>query len=183
MSKHRVQEHDSIIRLLKSAEHIDEHLAELSAKSIDAKLLTNGFQKAKLIKEFDAKFGINLFNLSEEGNKDAKMEDGFFSLVRQAFRVTRAKPTNHHEIKQLFVSIVRSTTCKHIIMSKQGKTKKDRDQTVYKLHDGLLHYHLDLNGLKNKHRKGFAPEVVEKFGLEDPEDLDQFVDDVVALDA
>ena len=97
--------------------------------------------------------------------------------------MTRAKPASQHEIKQLFVSIVRSATCKNVIMSKQGKSKKDRDQTVYKLNKGLLQYHLDLNGLKNKKRRGFAPAVVERFGLEATEDTDMFLEEVSALDA
>ena len=183
VSKYRVEEHDSVIRLLKSKEFIDDNLAVLTTKSIDAKLLTNKFQKAKLLKEFDAKFGINLFNLDEDG-EDIKMDDGFFNLVCQTFRMKRAKPTNHCETKQLFVAMVRSATCKALITSKQAKCKKDRDKPLYTLDESILKYHLELNGLKNKKRRGFAPEVVEKFGLEEPlEEFDQFLEDVEALDA
>ena len=186
MSKHRVQEHDAVIRVLKSNELIDEHLGELHAKSIDAKLLTNGYQKAKLIREFDAKFGINLFNLSSKG-EEARMEDGFFSLVKQAFGVSRAKPTNRGEILQLFVHIAKKATCKNIIAGKQGKTKEDRDKTIYTLNTALGQNHLDLNVLKNKKRRGFAPDVVEKFALQVlAEEGDCFLDereDAKALDA
>ena len=98
--------------------------------------------------------------------------------------MNRAKPTNHSENKQFFVAMVRSATCKALITSKQGKIKKDRDKTVYTLNESILKYHLELNGLKNKKRRFFAPEVVEKFGLEEPlEEIDQFLDDVEALDA
>ena len=194
VSKHRAQEHDAIIRLLKSNDHVNDHLAELSARSIDAKLLTNSFQKTKIIQEFDAKFGINLFNLGsftggDEGpSGQPTMDEGFFKLVKQAFRVKRGKPASRDEIKQLFVSIVKTTTCKDIIKSTQGKSSKDRDKTVYHLNENLLKHHLELNGFKNKTRRGFAPEVVEKFGLEAAaEETDDFLDDerenVEALDA
>ena len=185
LNKYRGQEHDDIIRLLKSTDHIDCELGGLNAKSIDAKLLNNKFQKAKLIQEFGSKFGITMFNLDESAEgKDASMDDGFFALIKQAFRITRAKPKTYSEVRQLFVSILRTATCRDIVTGKQGKTKKDRDVIVYTLNEGLLKYHLELNGFKNKARKGFAPEVVEKFDLQAATEGDQFLDDVVdALDA
>jgi hypothetical protein len=163
MSKYRVQEHDAIIRLLKSTEHIDEHLAELSSTSIDAKLLTNNYQQVKIIKEFEVKYGLNLFALGSQG--EANIDDGFWKLVKHVFRVTRAKPATFNEVKQLYVSIVKSATSKNLIESKQLKTKKDRGATAYTLNEGLLKYHLELNGFKNTSCRGFAKEVVDKFGL------------------
>ncbi len=56
-------------------------------------------------------------------------------------------------------------------MSSQAKTKTDRDKTIYNLHLGLVKYHLELNGFKNKNRKGFGPEVVEEFAFEVPAEL------------
>ncbi len=176
--------HDDILRLLKSTEHIDVELWRLNTKSIDAKLLNNKFQKAKLIKDFDTKFGITLFNLHEKGNEnDVCMDDGFFALVKQAFRVSRAKPATYNEVKQLFVSVVRASSCKYLIKSKQGKTKKDRDVTVYTLNEALLKYHLELSGFKNKSCRGFSQEVVDKFGLsqvEGREIADHFIGDLDA---
>jgi hypothetical protein len=166
VNKYRVQEHDAILRLLKCTEYIDAELARLSAKSMDAKLLTNNFQKAKIIREFNAKFGLNLFNLQEASSEEATMDDDFFKLVQHTFSVKRAKPSNFHEIKQLFVSIVRSATTKDLIKSKQGKSKKDRDETLYLLNESLLRHHLELNAFKNKRRTNFAPDTVEKFNLE-----------------
>ncbi len=50
-----------------NTKHIDEHLAELSATSIDAKLLTNGYQQMKVIKESESKHGLSLFTLGPCG--------------------------------------------------------------------------------------------------------------------
>ena len=166
MSKYQVQEHDATIRLLKCTEHIDDHLAALTAQSMDAKLLTNGYHQAKLIKEFESRYGLSLFTVSEAaGNTEVDVEDSFWKLIKHVFRVTRAKPTTANEVKQLYVSIVKSATCKDLIKSKQLKTKKDRGQTAYTLNEGHLKYHIELNGFKNKSCRGFAQEVVDKFGL------------------
>ncbi len=130
VSKHRVNEHGTIIRLLNSIERIDERLAELDTTSADAKLLTSPFQKNTI--SWSSRFGINLFNLSaEEEGKETRMDDGFLKLVKQAFRVNRDKPVDYHEIKVLFVSIVWAATCNKLIMFTQAKTKKVRDTTVY----------------------------------------------------
>ena len=172
-----MQEHDDILRLLKTAQHVDDELAGLNQQSIDAKLLSNRFQKAKLINEFGARYGLTLLTLNaQERDGDVQMDDAFFALVKQAFRVTRAKPKTFREIKQLFVSIVRSATCKNIITSKQGKAKSERDVTLYSLNEGLVKHHLELSSFKNRRRKGFAPEVVEKFGLQATEEGDLFLD-------
>jgi len=184
VNKYRVEEHDDILRLLKTAQHVNDELESLNQKSIDAKLLSNRFQKAKLINEFGTKYGLTLLTLNAQepvpgtpcGDGDVQMDDAFFALVKQAFRVTRAKPKTFREIKQLFVSIVRSATCKNLITSKQGKAKSERDVTLYSLNEGLVKHHLELSSFKNKRRKGFAPEVVEKFGLQATEEADLFLD-------
>ncbi len=93
------------------------------------------------------------------------MDDGFWKLVKQTFKVTRAKPTNHHEVKQLFVSIVKAANTKDIIAGKQLITKKDRGATAYTSNEGLIKHHLELSGFKNKSCKGFSQEVIDIFGL------------------
>jgi hypothetical protein len=187
INKYRVQEHDAVIRLLKSVEHVDVSLAGLQARSMDPKLLSNNNLKAKIINEFDARYGLSLFNLTKltgegEAQGEAQMDDGFWKLVKQAFKVSRAKPSNHHEIKQLFVSIVKAATTKDVIQGKQLKTKKDRGKTAYTLNETLIKHHLELSAFKNKSCKGFSQEVVEKFGLT-PEVLevaDNFLGDLDA---
>ena len=57
-------------------------------------------------------------------------------------------------------------------------------QTFYTLNTALVQYHMEINAFKNKKRRGFAPDVVEKFALEVPaEEGDCFLDDAGALDA
>ena len=136
--------------------------------------------QAKVINEFASKYGLSIFNLDGNDNGD-DMDDGFWLLIKQAFKVTRAKPTKFSEIKQLFISLVKAATSKDIITSKQSKSKKDRDTTVYTLNESLLKHHLELNSLKNKTCKGFSQEVVDKFEL--AVDDDHFLDcDMSMLD-
>ena len=94
-----------------------------------------------------------------------QIHDGFWKLVKEAFGVNLAKPTNHHEVKQLLASIAKAATTKDLIVGKQLKTKKDRGVTAYTLNGGLIKHHLELSGFKNKSCKGFSQEVVDKFGL------------------
>ena len=109
-------------------------------RSIDAKLLSNNNLKAKVVKEFASRHGLSIFNL--EGN-DAEIDDTFWKLVKQTFKVNRAKPTNKLEVKQLFVSIVKAATTKDIITSKQSKSKQTRDVTVYTLNEQIIKHHLE----------------------------------------
>ena len=192
-NKFKLQEHDAIMRILKSDDHIDERFANLQVRSIDAKLLSNNNLKVKVIREFASRYGLSVFNLEGNGN-DNDMDDTFWKLVKQAFKVTRAKPTKFSEIKQLFISLVKAATSKDIITSKQSKSKTDRDMTVYTLNESLIKLHLELNSLKNKTCKGFSQEVVDKFELSTVDDdlriseaqgfsLDHFLDcDVSMLD-
>ena len=115
---------------LKGTENIDDHFAALSAQSIDAKLLTKGYHQAKLIKEFESRYGLSLFTLGETAaNAEAHLEDNFDTVLKRVFRATRAKPATTTDTKQLYVSMVKSATCKDLIPSKQLKAKKDRGQT------------------------------------------------------
>jgi hypothetical protein len=175
-NKFKLQEHDAIIRVLKSDDHIDERFSNLQVRSIDAKLLSNNNLKVKVIREFASRYGLSIFNLDGKGDK---MDDTFWKLIQQAFKVTRAKPTKFSEIKQLFISLVKATTSKDIIKGKQGKTKKDRDMTVYTLNETFIKMHLELNSLKNKTCKGFSQEVVDTFGL--AADDDHFLDCEVSM--
>ena len=62
-NKFKLQEHDAIIRMLKSDDHIDERFANLQVRSIDAKLLSNNNLKVKVIREFASRYGLSIFNL------------------------------------------------------------------------------------------------------------------------
>jgi hypothetical protein len=77
-------------------------------------------------------------------------------LVKEAFGVNLAKPTNHHEVKQLFVTIVKATTTKDLVVGKQLKTNTDGDVTAYTLNGTLMKHHAELNGLKNESCKGIS---------------------------
>ncbi len=88
-------------------------------------------------------------------------------------------------MRQLFVPIVTAATCGDIVSRKQGKSKKDRDVTVYILNEALINHHVKLNDVKKRFRKAFAPGVVDKFTFQALAEGDQFLDDDVdaALDA
>ena len=119
-------------------------------RSIDAKLLSNNNLKVKVIREFASRYGLSIFNLEGNGDDEAPMEDTFWKLVKQTFKLTRAKPTKFSEIKQLFISLVKATTSKEIVKGQQSKKKEDRDMTVYALNETFIKLHLELNALKNK---------------------------------
>ena len=79
VSKHRIAEHDAIIRVLKSSEHIDERVAEMNLRSSGIKMLTNGWPSAEVLREFETTYRLSLLNSGESVADDDVEVDYCFS--------------------------------------------------------------------------------------------------------
>ena len=178
-----MNEHDAIIRFLKTSNYIDHQLNELHSQSIDVKLLTNTFQQLKLLKQLEATCGLTIYNLSDKAeDKKLEMDDKLFALLKKSFNTTRRKPATFNGYKQFYVALVKSATSRDIIQSKKSNRLEDRNLHHYCLNNDLIKTQLELNKFKNKCSKGFCEDAVQQFDIkqvaqEAYEDGDAFIND------
>jgi hypothetical protein len=57
----KLSDHDAVIRFLKSADHLNNNMADLELTGIDVKNLTNRYHRPKIIREMEAEFRINIW--------------------------------------------------------------------------------------------------------------------------
>jgi hypothetical protein len=149
MNRRRVEDHDATVRFLQSDEHVDAKIADLSFNCLEAKATANAYQKIKLLRAAEAKWGFT--------SLETELDEPVFKLISHAFRLRRANPNTQEEAAKLYKTLVNKLTFNNLLR--------------YTRAGGLLwsteavKTHLDLNKFKNKRVSGFAPAVVTKFGL------------------
>ena len=176
LNKYRIKEHDAIIRLLKTKEHIKAQLDDLRFKSIDVKVLTNPYHQVKLLRDLEELYGMTIYNINQKFEGEFTMDDAKFKLIKHMFNSVRRKPESFNGYKMMYASLVKSITCKDITQSKRSKAKADRDVMNYILDSNLIQTHLELNGLKNQRRRGFSSDAVQTFGITPIEADAEFLD-------
>ena len=62
LDKWKLSDHDSVIRFLKSADHINNKMAELEFKGMDVKNLTNRYHKLKIVRQLETEYGMNIWS-------------------------------------------------------------------------------------------------------------------------
>jgi hypothetical protein len=164
MDQWKLRDHDSVVRFLKSTDHVDNKLADLSFKGIDVKNLTNGYHKLKIVRQIESDFGINIWE--PQAPTKTEMTDEFYRLARTVFRTKLAKPTTSQELVEFYGALIKSATTRKFINVNHGQIKINTEYVTE---------HLELNGYKNVNKTGFSPEVMAHFGIEVPEG-DGFVD-------
>ena len=109
------------MRFFKSNEYIDNKLNELDFKGIDVKTLTNSYNKLKIIRQFEARYGINVWTPQCPTNTD--MDDAFYSLIKTVFRTKLPKPTTPQELVKFYGALVKSATTRKLINVKKARLK------------------------------------------------------------
>jgi hypothetical protein len=154
LTRRRVEDHDALMRFLKSDEVINDRLADLSLNCLEAKAMTNTYQMIKVARLTGAKWGFGL--LEESPGEFAKLDEGLYKLVKHVFKLRRANPENQQEAGKMFETMVNKVTYRNFVKStKDGLNWKTEDVKT----------HLALNKFKNTRVLGFHPQVVSKFGL------------------
>ena len=154
IDKYLIEEHDNIIRLFKTDEFIKQKLTQFINTAYDGSVIMCVFNKIKLIRQIERDYNIQLFNLPNIC-RDIEMADEFYKQIKTVFKTTKGKPTNMNDLVKLYVGLIRNIAGGTLMKSKKLNTKAQRDNIVYSLDLKVLHYHLELNSLKNKQMKDF----------------------------
>ena len=155
LDKWALRDHDCIIRFLKSNEYIDNKLNELEFKSIDVKTLTNSYNKLRILRQFEARYGINVW--TPQAPTIVVMDDAFYKLIKTVFRTQVPKPTTPNELVKLYGTLVKSTTNRNFVTATKGQVT---------INEETVQHHLNLNMFKNIDRLGFSPEAKHHFDIE-----------------
>ena len=154
MNRRRVEEHDALMRFLKSDEFVNDKLADLSMNCLEAKALTNPFQMIKVARLVGAKWGYSL--LEDKPGEFNKLDEGLYKLVKHAFRLHRPNPENQQDAGKMYEAMVNKATWRNFLKCSKGDVRWNIE---------VVKKHLDLSGFKNTRVIGFHPLVVAKFGL------------------
>ena len=168
MNRKKVDEHDALMRFLKSDEVINDKLADLSFNCLETKALTNAFQMTKVVRMVGAKWGFNM--LEENRGVFNQLDDGLYKLVKHVFKLRRANPDNQEDAGKIFEAMVNKVTYRNFLKIRKGGL-------AWKLED--VKTHLELNQHKNTRVLGFAPWVVTKFGLTPTPHPEEMVTDIL----
>ena len=164
----KLMEHLNIIRMLKDDKYIDAKLARVYENCFDVKTIECIFNKIKLLRSVEEKYGLEVLEVGCCKSGDIEMDDALFKLFKHLFpRSAKKKPTNYKELMQFFIYIIKNITCNEIISSCQCKTRVDgiRDRMAYSLDKDVVMFHLTLNKYINKNCCGFHDNFVDMFGI------------------
>ncbi len=132
----------------------DTKLADLHTNSVDVKAITSQCQHIKLIRAVGTKLGFNLFDNTP--GEFHELDDQTYNLVQRVFRIRRANPNNQEESGNLYATLVNKIGVPLLT----SYTKAGLNWDI-----GFVEKQLALNRHKNNNCTGFAPAVVDKFGL------------------
>ena len=154
IDRRRVEEHDALMRFLKSDEFVNDKLADLSMNCMEAKALTNTYQMIKVVRLVGTKWGFSL--LEDARGEFNKLDDGVYKLVKHVFKLKRANPENQQDASKMYETMVNKATYRNFLKCRKGDVSWNIE---------AVKKHLELSGFKNTLVLGFAPLVVAKFGL------------------
>jgi hypothetical protein len=121
LDKWALRDHNCIIRFLKSNEYIDNKLSELDFKGIDVKTLTNSYNKLNIVRQFEARYGINVW--APQSPTNTEMDDAFYRLIKTVFRTKLPKPTTPEELVKFYGALIKSATSRNLIRVKTMRLK------------------------------------------------------------
>ena len=154
LNRRKVDEHDATIRFFRSTAYVEDKLGDLGLECLELKSMTNCYQKVKLLRALEQKWGIGLFG-NEVANFE-KLDEPFYKMLRHVFKIRRANPENPIEAGKLYGAVVNKITFEKMVSAtKTGLTWRVGD----------IQKHLELNTLKNTRQTGYHETVYPKFGL------------------
>lgn len=154
IDKYKIEEHDNIIRFFKTDEYITKKLEQRTTTAYDEAVLMSVFNKIKLVRQLEHKYGINIFNLNVKC-VDIEIDANLYKTIKTVFRTAKAKPKDTKELVKLYVGLVRHICGSSLIKTKQMNTKEERNNIIYTHNEEAIHNNLEMYSYKNEHMTNF----------------------------
>jgi hypothetical protein len=160
-----ITNHTNIIRLLKTDEYIKSKILKFKENSMEVKVLGDVHNKIALLRKIEKDNDIQNLDVDfEENDKAVEMTDETFKLLKTLFSTVKKKPTNRHELKIFYVSMIRHLSSDMITKTTSNKRidGKPKKITKYSLNDEKIKLSLNVDKYSNKERKNFN-DIIKKF--------------------
>jgi hypothetical protein len=120
-SDEKFNDHLNIIRFIRTDKYIDFKLEILKLSTFDVKIVTNTYNKIKLLRGLMKKNNFDYFNitLDKQDMTSILIDNNEWLLIKKLFRITKEKPKNKYELSLLFGSMIRHITNSDVIISKK----------------------------------------------------------------
>lgn len=168
-NKYLLTEHFNIMKLFRNDTYIKEKLEMKHDRSLKTKLLKCQEHKILLLRRVEAYHNMEPLSVSSVGlnnNADFKqLDNDTFNSIKYAYETKKTNPTDHKELQELYVFMVKQLSSKELIKSERSKSKETRDKTIYKLNEEFINYHIKLSSYKTKYYNKYQPWFIEKYSL------------------
>lgn len=164
-NKYKIQDHDNIIKLLKSNHYLETKTMYKIKDNFKIMNVNNIITKINLLRRIEKQFKINMLDVEYNQNEDISINDDDYKLLKSVFRTTKERPTKTQDFKSLYISMIKNITCNEIISIIDGTTRKDRTRK-YTLNVDLIKKHLKLNKFKNRTCTGFHETFIKQFDIQ-----------------
>ena len=159
-----MKNHTNLIRLLKNDEYIKLKISKFKETSMEVKLMNEVHNKIALIRKIEKDNNIKNLDLDFEENDEVVMTNETFKLLKILFSTVKKKPTNRHELKIFYVSMIRHLTPDIIKRTMFDKVinKQRKIITKYTLNKENIILSLELDKYSNHDRKNFN-DIIKNF--------------------
>ena len=102
--------------------------------------------KVLLIRELEQTFGIQHLDVkfNDINQKETcEMDDTLFRKIVKRFDTQKKKPTNYHQLLQLYVNMLKHLS-PDIVITKKSRKKLTRNMAEYTFNNEVAQYHLKL---------------------------------------
>ena len=164
--KYKIEEHDAVIRLLRSDSYIAGKLEDLKDNSYDVKTLQNSYHKISVLRQLEQDYAVGFLQVGTKQDGEIEMHDDRYRLIKRLFGTEKKKPGKRKELMKIYVSMIKHIATKEIVVSMRSKKKANRDEVEYSLNVELVKEHLRLNAWKNPKLRDFSDRAVELFEIE-----------------
>ena len=186
MDKFKLEEHLDIIRGCKEEEFVQQKIFDLERDNYNVTVMGSTYHKIKHIIKLEQHMKIKRYQV------DVKLDDITFydipeneyKLICKIFRITRAKPSDIHELFKMYVSMLRNIMTSEIVIAKQNTTRANKKMS-YTLNDKFIKFHIELNMFSNPYLVNFDKYLLNSINIEIPKREDEttsknddFLDDV-----
>lgn len=152
---YKLAKHYNIMRLFKSDKYIDEKFQEAIKNNFDCKTINNIYNKIKIIKNIERKYGIFEFCVTNNYLKftnrlDTKsvwennpLKNDEYNLIKNIFRISKNIPQNNDELILMYVTMIKNICGSEIIISKQIQNNNERKR-YYDYNNEHIQFHYNL---------------------------------------
>jgi hypothetical protein len=141
-------EHLNVISFLKSDTYIKNKLKDLKNNTFDIKIITNKYNKIKLLRTLMNYYNIDYFDIKREPDLNPITLINGWSIYKKAFRINKSRPINKYQLIITIVNMIRHITNREIIKQKAQQIKKIK-YNIYEFNWDFIKNYVELNKFQN----------------------------------